>query len=112
VTPPSVPPNSGTGIVGVTTVIGGCPVERADQPCRERAVSATLAIVNPATNAVVTTVTSGADGTFRVATAPGRYLVRSATPTGPLLSHALPVPVEVQAGQYASVKIRFESGIR
>jgi hypothetical protein len=112
INPPSVAPNTGTGITGVTVVVGGCPVERVDQPCRERAVSAALAIVNPATNAVVTTVTSGADGVFRVATAPGRYLVRSATPTGPLMSHALPVSVDVQAGHYASVKVRFQSGIQ
>jgi hypothetical protein len=112
INPPSVAPNTGTGITGVTVLVGGCPVERMDQPCRERPVPATLAIVNPATNTIVTTVTSGTDGLFRVATAPGRYLLRSATPTGPLMSHALPLSVEVQAGHYTSVKVTFESGIR
>jgi hypothetical protein len=111
-TPSSVAPGTGTGITGVTVLIGGCPVERVDQPCRERAVSVALAIVNPATNALVATVTSGADGVFRAATPPGRYLVRSATPTGPLMSHAPPVAVEVVAGHYTSVTLRFESGIR
>jgi len=110
--PPNVPPGSGTGIAGVVVVVGGCPVERAEPPCPERPLSVRLIITDAATNATVASVTSDADGIFRVAVAPGRYVIRSATPTGPLVSRGVPVSVDVQANRYASVKVQFRSGIQ
>jgi hypothetical protein len=109
--PPSLPPNTGTGIVGVVVLVGGCPVAQAEPQCPERRISVPLNIVNPQTNALVTTVTSGTDGTFRVTVAPGHYLISSKTPTGPLMSRAAPVQADVQASRYTSVKMQFQSRI-
>jgi hypothetical protein len=107
--PPSVAPNSGSGITGVTLLIGGCPVPM-DKPCPERPVSVPLNLLDTRTNQVAAKVTSGRDGTFRVAVGPGRYLVSSAAPTGPL-SRPLPVTVDVRDGAYTPVVVRFMASI-
>jgi hypothetical protein len=103
-------PNSGTGIVGVAVVVGGCPVQREKPGCPQRPASVPLAVVDAASNARIATVNSGADGTFRVALPPGRYVVEG-TGTGPLMSRAVPVTVDVTAGHYASVTVQFQARI-
>ena len=107
--PPSVPPHSGTGIVGVVVVVGGCPVDRAEPACAQRPVSVPLVVVGTGTGTVVASVTSRADGTFRVALPPGRYEVRSTASTGPWMARPVAVPVEVPVGGYASVTVQFQA---
>jgi hypothetical protein len=110
--PPSLPPNSGTGITGITLLAGGCPVERMEQPCRERPISVTLTVLEAGTNRIATNVISGKDGTFRVNLAAGRYLVRSAAAVGPLMSRAVPAAVEVKDGTYTPLTMRFQAHIQ
>jgi len=110
--PPSPPPGAGTGINGITVIDGGCPVARADMPCRSRPVAATLRLLDAGTRAAVTTITSGDDGQFTVAVAPGRYLLHPVTVVGGPPRRPVDLPVTVEAGHYTTLPYLFDSGIR
>jgi Carboxypeptidase regulatory-like domain len=109
-TPGSQLPDS--GIAGTTVVDGGCPVVRLDSPCPDRPLRAVLVVVNAVTGAQVASTTSDQDGRFRLALPPGRYVIRPESFNGAPLPRAAPVTVDVPAGRFASVTIRFDSGIR
>ena len=110
VTPPS-PPATGTGIAGVTTIDGGCPVARAEPPCPDRPIPAHLSILN-ASGTVITTVDSDKNGHFTVALPPGSYVVRPETLAGAPPHAPEGASVTVKPGQYTIVTLRFDSGIR
>jgi hypothetical protein len=110
---PSPPtPPAGTGVTGVTVVDAGCPVSRPDPVCADRPIAARLTIVDVRSGAPVATVTTGADGVFRVALPPGTYELRPANLTGAALPRPIPVTVVVPAGRYVTANVRFDTGIR
>jgi hypothetical protein len=91
---------------------GGCPVIRAESPCPDRPVKAHLNILDAATGKVAATVDSDADGGFVVSLPPGRYLLRPDQMSGAPPRRPAPATVIVKPGQYTTVTIRFDSGIR
>jgi hypothetical protein len=103
-------PNS--GIRGLVTLGPTCPVqiEGDPQPC-STTYAATLEIHEQASDKLITTVSSGADGRFEVRLAPGTYRIV------PQVAEVLPIaePVEgivVAAGRFTEVQVDFDSGIR
>jgi hypothetical protein len=107
---PTSAPDS--GIRGLVTLGPTCPVqvEGDPQPC-STTYAATLEIHDQASDRLITTVTSGADGRFEVRLAPGTYRIV------PQVAEVLPVaaPVEdvvVAAGRFTEVLVDFDSGIR
>jgi hypothetical protein len=100
-----------SGIEGTVTIGPTCPVERSDTPCPDQPYHATM-VVKDSGGSEVARVQSGVDGKFSIAIGPGTYTVapQSANPGG--LPFAREEPVEVRAGAYTSVTIRFDSGIR
>jgi predicted small lipoprotein YifL len=107
---PTSAPDS--GIRGLVTLGPTCPVqtENDPQPC-STTYAATLEIHDQATDELVTTVTSGADGRFEVRLGPGTYRIV------PQVAEVLPIagPVEnvvVAAGRFTEVQVDFDSGIR
>jgi hypothetical protein len=101
------PPN--TGIEGQVTIGPVSPVSRPGEE-NSRPYAATISIVRASDNGVVATVSSGSDGTFRVALPPGRYLVRPKQGSPYPIAHEQ--EVTVVAGQYAHVLVSYDSGIR
>jgi hypothetical protein len=108
-TPPSPPP--GSGVTGVTVAGPTCPVDRVGGPCGDRPVPAKLTVVDARSGATVATVTTGTDGVFRIALAPGTYLIRVGT-AGGALRRPEPVTVVVPTGRYVTTNVRFDTGIR
>lgn len=107
---PTNPPDS--GIRGLVTLGPTCPVqtENDPEPCATT-YAATLEIHEQASDKLVTTVSSGADGRFEVRLAPGTYRIV------PQVAEVLPIaaPVDdivVAAGQFTEVQVDFDSGIR
>ena len=96
----------------MTLVARNCPVSRVDPRCADRPVPARLAVVDTRTAATVATVTTGADGVFRIPLPPGTYELRPANPPIGALRRPEPVTVVVVAGRYAIVNVRFDTGIR
>jgi hypothetical protein len=109
--PGEAPPggaDSGTGISGLTVAVGHCPVMRDESSCPDIPIAAAFTVLDAGTHKIVTTVRSGADGHFRIAVRPGRYVLEAPMK----LPRAVPTPVTVDAGQYTNVTMRFDTGVR
>lgn len=105
-------PSQDSGIDGRTMVDAGCPVIRLGTPCPERPLSARITVTSAAGGGTVATVTSDADGRFRVALPPGTYTLHPANLLGSPVPLAMPKTVNVTAGHYTTVEIPFDSGVR
>jgi hypothetical protein len=99
----------GTVLLGPTCPVESTPGANDPVPCLTP-YSANLVIID-SEGIRVDSVTSGSDGTFQVDLEPGDYVVTPATgaDTYPI---AQPVSVTVSPGQYASVEINYDTGIR
>jgi hypothetical protein len=105
-------PRQGSGLTGVTVVDGGCPVVRLDSPCPERPIQARLTVTDTSSGALAGTADSDQAGHFQIPLAPGQYVVHPTNPNGASLPRAVPVTATVRPGQYTTLTIRFDSGIR
>jgi len=85
-----------------------CPVERLDSPCPDRPYQATLRITRDGKD--VTTITTDANGAFRVALDPGDYTITPVLTTSPPTGK--PVDVTVRAHEFVTVTVTIDSGIR
>ena len=98
----------GTVILGPTCSTGQAPGAHEPVPCLTPYV-AQLAVLD-AESAVITRITSAADGRFEVTIPPGEYVV---TPEGgdpyPI---AQPISVSVGVGEYVEIQINYDTGIR
>jgi hypothetical protein len=68
--------------------------------------------VQNATGAEIARFTSGADGRFQIALAPGTYTLVEVPRASAALPALKPVTVTVVAGEYTSVRLEFDTGIR
>ena len=107
-------PVAPSGIRGTVLLGPTCPIESspgADDPvpCLTP-YSANLAVLD-SEGVRVASVTSAGDGRFQVDLPPGEYVVTPSTgaDTYPI---AQPVSITVTPGQYASVEINYDTGIR
>jgi hypothetical protein len=98
-----------SGIVGEVKIAPTCPVERPGRVC-ERAYQATITIRRQPTDALVARVQSSATGHFKIALAPGRYLLipQNSRP----YPRSSPQTATVHSHRYTSVRITYDSGIR
>ena len=99
-----------TGIQGTVTLGPITPVCQVNKPC-DSPYQATLNIQN-ASAALVAQIRSGADGRYTVNLTSGRYTVVPLSPAGQSLPRAASVQVDVVAGQFATVDIQYDTGIR
>lgn len=108
--PTASPASTGeSGIEGIVTIGPTCPVQRIDSPCPDRPYPADIVVLDGAGRRVAS-ISSGADGRFRIALPPGSYTLspqhRSTPPS------AREQIVTVVAGSFAAVQIVYDSGIR
>jgi hypothetical protein len=88
--------------------MGHCPVIRDESSCPEIPIATTFTVVDTGTGRAVMTVKSGADGHFRVAVRPGKYVLEAPMK----LPRTVPTPVTVDAGHYTDVTLHFDTGVR
>jgi len=103
--------SAGSGIEGLTMVDGRCPVETDPPSCPAKPISARITVTIAGTDTVVAEATSGADGAFRMALPPGRYMLRAVNHTGAAYPRSSPVEVVV-GPRYATVLITFNTGLQ
>jgi len=108
--PPRPPVPKGTGIAGRTILIN-CPADRADPPCAGVPVPARLAVLDGATQAVITDVDTDAHGDFAVAVAAGTYFLRPVKVGSQAARRPAVTMVKVTAGQYTSITLRINNGL-
>jgi hypothetical protein len=104
-------PTPATSGIDLLTMAGPtCPVQRQGQVCEE-AISARV-LVQTSLGATVTTVQTGADGKARVPLQPGSYMLVPQPGSHQLPRPPQPATVTVTAGQFASVRLDYDTGIR
>jgi hypothetical protein len=113
-TQPTPPPaaQSESGVAGRTMVDGGCPVEVEGSPCPQKPISARITVVLSSSGAIVTVVTSDAEGQFRIGLPAGSYALHAVNLTGAPYPRSSPVNVVVESGSYVTVTVLFDSGIQ
>lgn len=106
--------NSGgpTGVKGVTRVDGGCPPSPDATPCPYRPLAAELRFIRQDVDASETEIRTSDDGTFSVELPPGRYRVEPDNLTGAPYPDAHPQTVDVVAGEFTTITVTFDSGVR
>lgn len=97
------------GIDGLVLIGPQCPVQTVDDPCPDLPYQASID-VRVRGGALITRVTSGADGTFRVGLSPGSYTLEPEE--GDPFPTAAAQEVDVFQNQYTEVTISFDTGIR
>ena len=103
-----------SGVAGQVHLGPQCPVETAGEPCEDQPaanVDVTVSVQLPGESytagEVVARATTDADGTFRIAVAPGEYVVTAVAGMSCELMDA-----RVTSGAYAEVDIPCDTGIR
>lgn len=103
-----------SGIVGEVHLGPQCPVETQDDLCPQKPVAGVRVTVAErlpggahAAGGVVTVTRTGVDGTYRVAVAPGSYVVTADAGMSCDL-----VDAEVAAGAYVTVDVPCDTGMR
>jgi hypothetical protein len=100
----------GTVILGPTCPVSGAPESNNPVPSACLTPYAAQMVVLDDENKVVAHVSSGNDGSFQVDVAPGDYVLAPASNDSYPI--AQPVSVTVVAGQYVTVQINYDTGIR
>ena len=98
-----------SGVQGEVRIGPVSPVEQPGVP-NDAPYAATLQIVRASDGKVVAETKSGADGSYRVALPPGRYVLQAVN--GEPLPIAPSQEFTVSAGQFTTVRVDYDSGIR
>ena len=105
-----IPPNLDSGITGIVEAGPTCPVVRPGMDCADRPIVATIIVRYASSGLEATRFTSDADGMFRVPLFPGTYVL------DPQQAGYIGTPpsqtVDVNAGQFTSIAIEYDTGIR
>ena len=103
-----------SGVTGRVHLGPQCPVETESEPCEDKPAAGSEVTVakqlpgdSYAGGEVVARTTSDTDGNYRVAVAPGRYVVTADAGMSCELMDA-----QVEAGAYSTVDIPCDTGIR
>ena len=88
-----------------------CPVVRQGEECPDRPYQATLTVMTPERK-TVTRFTVDQEGRFKVALAPGSYVLHPEAPLKLPVPVAAEQPFSVVAGEYTQLKVVYDSGIR
>jgi hypothetical protein len=101
-----------SGIAGVIQAGPICPIVRQGMECPDKPLQATVRVEDAANGQIVAEFTSDHDGRFHVPLAPGRYRIVPLTPNGGAFPRGVPIEVDVPAGNFVLVVIRYDTGIR
>lgn len=104
--------STASGMEGRVTIGPTCPAQEIGRECPGRPYAATLLIKDAASGEVLHRIRSDEEGRFRLPLPAGSYVVEPPEPKLVGEPEAEPVPVTVRSGQWASVRVRFDSGAR
>ncbi len=105
--PPKVAGDS--GVAGRTVIRGGCPPYPDTSSCPDQPVPARISITNVRGSTIVAAVSTDAQGRFRIALLPGRYVLQAANLTGGPRLVSTPMEVQVVLHRYTLLTVPFSS---
>ncbi len=105
------PPPADTGVEGVVTIGPTCPVVQVGQDCPDQPYAAELTVANPH-GKIVARASADADGQFRIALAPGDYVLEAKASEDSPFPVAATFPFTVQQGIWTRLDLTLDSGIR
>ena len=108
---PQTPVTLNSGIQGQVLIGPTCPVVREGLDCADKPYQATLTVLT-SNGKRVTQFQTGRDGKFRLSLTPGDYILHPETPQGKPLPRAPEQPFTVTEGNYTSLAVTYDSGIR
>ncbi len=106
----SAPTQADSGIDGQVTIGPTCPVVQINNPCPDKPYQATLTVLTASNHRKIIQFKTDANGYFRIALAPGEYILHPESPN--VMPHAQDIPFSVVGGKYTRVDITYDSGIR
>ncbi|MEW6029403.1 MAG: hypothetical protein ACOYZ8_05535 [Chloroflexota bacterium] len=109
--PWTAPTPTDSGIEGQVFIGPTCPVVQAGTECPDQPYQAVLT-VNSLNGQKVTGFQSDEEGRFRVALAPGEYILHPESPEGMPLPFAAEQAFTVLPGQFTHIVVTYDSGIR
>lgn len=101
---------SGTGIEGMVTLGPTCAGPDRVQPCSDSPYAGQVSVRDQAGQQVAT-ISTGADGRFRLDLPPGQYTLVPISPRPGLPPFGREQTVTVISGSYSQVTVRFDTGI-
>ncbi len=101
-----------SGIEGQVLLGPACPVVQEGTPCPDSPYQATIVVWNAERTKKLRTFTTDADGRFHVGLAPGRYYLDPQPPDSGGPPTPEPQTVDVPAGRFLQLTVRYDSGIR
>jgi len=104
-------PADDTGVEGVVTIGPVCPVVQVGQPCPDQPYAAKLMVANPS-GKMIARGSADADGRYRILLAPGDYLLEAKAADGGAFPAAASHPFSVRQGEWTTVNVVLDSGIR
>ncbi len=106
--PTPTPPDS--GIRGQVTIGPTCPVVQINNPCPDKPYQAYLTVLTAADQRQVARVQTDMNGIYSIPLAPGDYILHPESPN--VMPHAADIPFQVEAHQFKTVDVVYDSGIR
>lgn len=107
--PDEIPPD--TGVRGSVTIGPMCPVIQVDTECPDRPFQ-TAVEVQQADGRVVAKAESDEAGRFQIPLPPGSYVLVPAVPNPGAPPYASPLPFTVVQGDWTTLTVQYDSGIR
>jgi hypothetical protein len=107
----STPTPTDSGITGQALIGPMCPVMMEGQDCPDQPYQATITVLDSREKPVFQFQTDE-DGAFRVPLSPGEYILQPETPEGMPLPRSDRQEFSVLPGQFTSIIVSYDSGIR
>ena len=104
-------PPADTGVEGIVTIGPMCPVIQIGQPCPDKPYAAKLTVANPS-GKIIARGSADADGRYRILLAPGDYLLEAKAADGGPFPAAASRPFSVRQGEWTTLNVILDSGIR
>ncbi len=108
--PMPAPAATDSGIYGQVTVGPTCPVQQVNNPCPDKPYQATLTVLTTTDHSKVIQFQTDANGNFRVALAPGEYILHPESPN--FLPRGRDQNFTVSPHEFVQVNVSYDSGIR
>ena len=105
------PPPADTGVEGVVTIGPTCPVVRVGEDCPDQPYAAQLTVTDPH-GKIIDRASADADGRYRIALAPGDYLLEAKAAGESPFPAAAVMPFTVNEGEWTRLDVTLDSGIR